>query len=237
MTAVTSFDVDIQRIVTLLHLSSPALPIGGFSYSQGLEAAVELGLIHDENSAQHWIEQQLTMVLARSEAPLWCLLFKAWQTQDLNSIEEWNQWFYATRESNELRQETEQMGRSLYKLVHELSWGNEASRTLLTRLTPLTLPCVHAFVCVSKGLSSKEALTAYLFTWLENQVSAAIKSVPLGQLSGQRILMHGMHLIPLVLNEALERSAENPPLLNAFSPQYAIIAARHESQFSRLFRS
>lgn len=237
MTLATTLDLNVQHIATLLHLSSPALPIGGFSYSQGLEAAVELNLVHDESSALNWIEQQLLMVMARSEAPLWCLLFDAWQRHNEHAVVEWNQWFYASRETQELRQETEQMGRSLYKLAQELKWGDTAARQLLKALDPLSLPCAHAFVCVSEKLPRDAALSSYLFTWLENQVAAAIKSVPLGQLAGQRILTRVMRRIPDVINQAMERSAAMPPLIDTFAPQYAIIASRHESQFSRLFRS
>lgn len=237
MISATALGLSVRQISSLLHLSSPALPIGGFSYSQGLEAAVELELIHNEATALEWIEQQLLIVLARSEGPLWCLLFEAWQTVDQNAISEWNEWFYASRESQELRQETEQMGRSLHKLTQELAIGDATAQALLKRLSPITLPCLHAFVCVSEQLPREAALTAYLFTWLENQVTAAIKSVPLGQLAGQRILTQIMRRIPEAVSEALERATASPPRLNAFAPQYAIVASRHESQFSRLFRS
>lgn len=237
MSSSAALGLNVQHVTTLLHLSSPALPIGGFSYSQGLEAAVELELVHDEPSALEWIEQQLHIVMARTEAPLWCLLFEAWQHQDQPALDEWNQWFYASRETQELRQETEQMGKSLQKLALELNWGDQNSHALLKGLTPLTLPCMHALVCVSEQLPKESALAAYLFTWLENQVTAAIKSVPLGQLAGQRILTQVSRQIPTALQEALERSRSSPPQLNAFAPQYAIIASRHESQFSRLFRS
>lgn len=237
MSSGSHLGLDAQHITRLLHLSSPALPIGGFSYSQGLEAAVELKLIHDESSALHWIEQQLQMVVARTEAPLWCLMYKAWQSHNWADLDEWNQWFYASRESQELRQETKQMGLSLYKLVVELNWGQPKELKQLAQLDPLTLPCVHAFACVSAQIPLEAALSGYLFTWLENQVAAAIKSVPLGQLAGQRILQHGMQRIPAIQHEAISRSSASPPLLNAFAPQYAIVASRHETQFSRLFRS
>lgn len=234
--AITS-DLNVQRITTMLHLSSPALPIGGFSYSQGLEAAVELGLVHDEPSTLDWIAQQLFIVQARSEGPLWYLLFQAWKNNNISQVTEWNQWFYASRETQELRQETEQMGRSLYKLALELEWANSVQQQTLTSLSPMTLPCVHALICVNEQLSYEAALTAYLFTWLENQVTAAIKSVPLGQLAGQRILTQVIRRIPEALTEALDRAKATPPKINAFAPQYAIIASRHETQFSRLFRS
>src|SRR5690606_19878216 len=100
------------RLAALQQLSSPALPIGGFSYSQGLEAAVELKLVHDAESARSWIHDQLHVVMAKAEAPLWCLLHQAWQDGDPEAVERWNQWFWASRETHELRQETEQMGAS-----------------------------------------------------------------------------------------------------------------------------
>lgn len=93
MNSASALALDPYQITRLLHLSSPALPIGGFSYSQGLEAAVELQLIHDEPTALHWIEQQLQRVIARTEAPLWCLMYQAWQAQDWPALDEWNQWF------------------------------------------------------------------------------------------------------------------------------------------------
>lgn len=230
-------NLDTAQLTALLHLSSPALPIGGFSYSQGLEAAVELKLIDDEQSVLAWIEQQLMIVMARSEAPLWCLLFDAWQAADEHAVKEWNQWFYASRETHELRQESEQMARSLAKLSQELGWGSADAHQTLTALKPVTLPTVHAFLCVFWKLPREAGLAAYLFTWLENQVTSAIKSVPIGQMAGQRILTRIRGQLQGALDVALKRSQAVPPLLDTFAPQYAIISSRHESQFSRLFRS
>lgn len=227
----------LDQLAVLQHLSSPALPIGGFSYSQGLEAAVELRLIHDEASAGGWIRDQLQTVMAGAEAPLWCLLFRAWRQNDLAAVRHWNAWFHASRETHEIRQESAQMGGSLYKLARELEWGNPAQRSALARITPPTLPAVHAFVSAVWLLPETAALSGYLFTWLENQVLAAIKSVPLGQLAGQRILDSTRRLLPQVAGEANTRSRATPPRLHTLAPQYAIVSARHESQFSRLFRS
>lgn len=230
-------EFDIDRLAALQQLSSPALPIGGFSYSQGLEAAVELKLIHDEASARTWIHDQLHGVMTAAEAPLWCLLFQAWQHQDFQAVEHWNQWFHASRETHELRQETEQMGGSLAKLAHELDWAGADRRQVLKTVRPVTLPLVHAFLCAEWKLPQRVGLTAYLFTWLENQVAAAIKSVPLGQLAGQRILTWLRTQLSDAVDEAIQNSATTPPTLRTFAPQYAIVSSRHESQFSRLFRS
>lgn len=229
--------VSLDSLTILQQLSSPALPIGGFTYSQGLEAAVELRLIHDEASATRWITAQLHAVMAPSEAPLWCLLFDAWQRQDEGAVRHWNEWFHASRETQEIRQEAEQMGQSLARLAQELSWVGGASLSLLDRLRPQTLPLVHSLVCATARIPEPAGLSAYLFTWLENQIAAAIKSVPLGQTAGQRILDGLRRQVPALVDEALGRSRATPPALHTLAPQYSIVSSRHASQFSRLFRS
>lgn len=226
-----------EQLTLLQQLASPALPIGGFSYSQGLEAAVELGLVHDEASAAHWIQDQLHSVIGHCEAPLWALLHQAWQAGSDDDVRHWNRWFFASRETKEIRNETEQMGVSLYKLALELDWLDEQARTRLKSLRPLCLPTVHAAIAQQADLPVQAGLNAYLYTWLENQVMAAIKSVPLGQVAGQRVLSQARRQIPDVARLALERSQQQPPALQTFAPQFSIVSARHESQFSRLFRS
>jgi len=228
---------DLERQAVLQQLSSPALPIGGFTYSQGLEAAVELGLVHDEASAGTWIEAQLNGVVADCEAPLWCLLFLAWTLRDTNDLRQWNEWFQASRETQEIRQETEQMGRSLVRLIDELAWGTDEQRAMLKALRPPTLPLAHSFACAAWEISALGGLSAYLFTWLENQVAAAIKSVPLGQTAGQRILDRLRRQLPILATQAYARSQASPPALHTLAPQYGIVSSRHATQFSRLFRS
>ncbi|MFT4100019.1 MAG: urease accessory UreF family protein [Burkholderiaceae bacterium] len=220
-----------------MHLASPALPIGGFSYSQGLEAAIDRGLVHDEASAGAWIGDALALTLAQAEAPLWLLQFDHWQRDDLAALSRWNDWFLASRESRELRLETEQMGWSLAQLIGRLGWGGERRARALADLGTVALPTAYAGAAQALGLARAAGLTAYLFGWAENQVAAALKAVPLGQLAGQRILsaMHGR--IPLVVAEAAERAAATPPRLSTLATQFGILSARHETQYSRLFRS
>lgn len=226
-----------EQLTLLQQLASPALPIGGFSYSQGLEAAVELRLVHDEATAAAWIQDQLHSVIGHCEAPLWALLHQSWHAGSSDSVRHWNRWFFASRETREIRSETEQMGWSLYKLALELDWLGEHARGLLEGLRPLCLPTVHAAIAVQADLPLHAGLTAYLYTWLENQVMAAIKSVPLGQVAGQRVLSQIRRQIPDTARLALQRSQRQPPALQTFAPQFSIVSARHESQFSRLFRS
>jgi len=238
MNTPTNKDVmDASQLTALLQLSSPALPIGGYSYSQGFEAAVDRQLIRDEATARVWIRQQLELVIAHCEAPVWILLFTAWADEDWQGLAYWNNWFHTSRESREMRQETGQMGWSLVKLATDLEWGQAAPRDRLAALSTVTLPAAHAYCANVLGIDKTKGLAAYLFTWLENQVMAAIKTVPLGQVSGQRILNQLRLCIPAICSEAMIRAEHQPPRIHTLAPQLAILSSRHETQYSRLFRS
>lgn len=229
--------IKAKQLATLLQLSSPSLPIGGFSYSQGLEAAVELGLIHDEPSAQEWIMSQLCGSLTHCEAPIYILLYQAWQTQNLPQIQHWSQWFFASRETQEARLETQQMAQAMLRLLEQLQWGEVEQRQLLHEPNLLVYPTMHSFAMQSASIPQQDSLVAYLFSWLENQVMAAIKSVPLGQTAGQRILQVGIQELDRLIAEASQRAEQEPPALETLAPMYGIVSASHETLFSRLFRS
>jgi len=229
--------MDNQRLTAILQLASPTLPIGGFSYSQAFEAAVEHRIVVDEAGALGWISDQLQIVIAQCEAPIWLLLFDAWADKEHTEALEWNQWFLASRETREARLETEQMGWSLARLASDLQWGNEGTRTLLSSASSITLPYAHAFCAHALEMDKLGGLTTYLFTWLENQVMAAIKAVPLGQVAGQRILNKARQLIPDIVLQAADRALATPPRLATLAPQFSILSSRHETQYSRLFRS
>ncbi|MEN7531323.1 urease accessory protein UreF [Cupriavidus sp. DL-D2] len=227
----------LSQLISLLHLASPALPIGGFSYSQGLEAAIDCGLVKDADSAANWIHDNLTHVQAQCEAPIWLLLHRAWASNDYASVARWNDWFHASRETSELRLETEQMGWSLAKLVAQMEWGDAPMREALNSMSPLCLPTAFTAACVALAIDERDGLGAYAFNWAENQVAAAIKAVPLGQVAGQRML-RGLHAAVLdAVDEAQRRTDAQPPQLSTFSPMLGLLSARHETQYSRLFRS
>ncbi|WP_019447466.1 urease accessory protein UreF [Cupriavidus sp. BIS7] len=227
----------LPQLISLLHLASPALPIGGFSYSQGLEAAIDCGLVNDAATAERWICDNLAHVQAQCEAPVWLLLHRAWREQDHASVRRWNDWFHATRETSELRLETEQMGWSLAKLIAQMGWGDDTLQGLLRDMSPVCLPTAFSAACAALQIDARDGLAAYAFNWAENQVAAAIKAVPLGQVAGQRIL-RGLHGVVLeVVDEAVRRANADPPQLSTFSPMLGLLSARHETQYSRLFRS
>ncbi|AHG64294.1 urease accessory protein UreF [Advenella mimigardefordensis] len=221
----------------LMRLSSPALPVGGFSYSQGLESAVELGIVKNEADAGQWIEETLHTVMTGCDAVIWIVLSRAWRLQDFNVIRQWNQWYYASRETAEARAETTQMGISLINLIGALQWASGNEYTLLTKLDAPCFPTVHACAVAALKLPEEAGVTALLFAWVENQVMAAIRTIPLGQTAGQRLLSALIPQLDLAVRAAQNMASQTPPAIRTLAPQYAVVAARHESQFSRLFRS
>jgi urease accessory protein len=218
-------------LAKLLQLASPALPVGAFSYSQGLEAAVEAAIVRDRESAQRWIGDIAALALARWELPMLARLMAAWNANDGEGVARWNARFLATRETAELRAETVQMGYSLTRLVVEL--GLPSVKALATLDEP-AFPTAFAFAAARWSIEPRDALAAYLWSWMENAVLAAVKCVPLGQTDAQRTLLGlGESIEPLV-TEALALDDES--MVNAL-PRLAILSARHETQYSRLFRS
>jgi urease accessory protein len=217
--------------VRLLQLASPALPVGAYSYSQGLEAAVEAGIIHDAGTAARWIGDVLTLSVVGMEAPLLLRLVAAWESNDEERVRRWNDELIASRETAELRAETLQMGYSLRRLVREL--GVEGASGL-DAFEELAYPAAFAFAVAAWRIDAREALAAYLFAWIENQVLAAVKTVPLGQTQGQRILLDLAQRIGPAVESAAALGDDD---LSNLAPGLALLSARHETQYSRIFRS
>ena len=224
----------IPKLIALLHLASPALPIGGFSYSQGLEGALDAQIVYDAESARTWIQSGLEHVLAVNELPMLSIIYGNWENGDIPEIERLNVRILASRESSELRQETEQMGWSLAQLALSLRWHDEGRQAALRSLRPICLPTAFAYACGALGVDRESCVTAYCFSWVENQVTAAIKSVPLGQNAGQKILF-AMH--PVITGVVLKAIATAPDQISTSAPHLGILSARHATQYSRLFRS
>jgi urease accessory protein len=223
-----------QALLQLMWLASPALPVGGFSYSEGLEAAVDAGLADTEATAQHWLLDQLGLALGRADLAVVAQAFGAWQQHDLARITALNDWVRSTRESSEFRQQAEQMGRSLCDWLRQRQPDDPRVAALGTLRPAPTWPVAYALAAVHTGAPLREALLAHAFGWAENMVQAAIKSVPLGQSAGQRMLGALSQAIPGVVDAAMALPEGER---QAFSPMLAILSARHEAQYSRLFRS
>jgi urease accessory protein len=218
-------------LTRLLQLASPVLPVGAYSYSQGLEAAIEAGIVRDAQSTQAWVEDVLRFNVASLEAPVLLRLMAAWRENNALGVRQWNALFLASRESAEIRAETAQMGYSLARLLRELG---EATPDAFDDLEDVAFPTAFAFAAAKWRIDPRDALAGYLWSWAENQVMAALKAVPLGQTDGQRLLLK----LGDVIDAAATRAAtlEDDAMVN-FAPGLALLSARHETQYSRLFRS
>lgn len=226
-----------RALLKLLHLGSPMLPVGAFSYSQGLEWAVEAGTIVDRSGAETWIFDVLRWSLGRFEAPLLIAAHRRWTAIDDAQVDELNRWMLATRETRELRAETEQLGYSLRRWCRDSAAVDASTLARLDAIDTPTWPVTFAAVASSWAIGSHDMLSTYLWTWVENQVGAALKAVPLGQTDGQKILLAAPAVIDSVAIAAVTLASGHPREWPTQCPGLAIASSRHETQYSRLFRS
>lgn len=210
-----------MSLAKLLQLASPTLPVGAYSYSGGLEAAIEAGVVKDAATAAQWIGDVLEHSVARMEAPIAFALFKS------GEFSQWNERFLASRETAELRAETVQMGYSLNRLLKDLGVGE-------VPVDEPSFPAAFAFAARHWKIEPEAALQAYLWAWLENQVMAAVKAVPLGQTDGQRMLLALGERISALLPKIASMKDDD---IGNFAPGLAMLSSQHETQYSRLFRS
>lgn len=213
----------------LWQLISPALPVGAYAYSEGLEYAVHAGWVSDEGQAGTWIGGQAVHTVGVLDLPVLLRLQDAWDRGDGEGVRYWNAWLLAARESGELRAADQQLGRALLRLLRDLEVAGAAD-------APRECAFATAFALASHAwaVPAADAAAGYLWAWVENQVAAAVKLIPLGQTAGQRLMGEVAALIPA----AVERAATLPDEdLGALAPALGIASARHETQYSRLFRS
>ena len=221
-------------LLQLMRLASPSLPVGSFSYSEGLEAAVENGHLAGEAQTLAWLRDQLALALTCSDLAVVAQAMRAWKLGDLDRIVALNDWFATTRESREFRQQGEQMGRSLAQWLRHVD-PPDPRLAALEALTPApTWPVAFALAGAATGAPVRDVMVAFAGGWAENMVQAAMKAVPLGQAGGQRVLAGLAADIPAAVD-----SARALPFgeMQAFTPMLAIVSSQHEAQYSRLFRS
>jgi urease accessory protein len=218
----------------LLQLASPMLPVGAYCYSQGLEWAIESGEVKDVASAQAWIGDSLQIYQARFELPVLYRLYQAWQAGDLAAVQAWDSFYQAGRDTAEGWAETRQMGYSLRRLLNDLKPMSETLVAQVNTLESPAFPTLYAAIAQHWQIPAEQALHGYVWGWLENQASAAMKTVPLGQVAGQTILLAMGEQLPQVVAGAM---ALPDDAMSNFNPLLSIAGCQHETQYSRLFRS
>lgn len=219
------------HLLRLLQLVSPSLPTGAFSYSQGLEWAVEAGWIHNGPTLQEWLTDLAEQSMVYVDIPLLRRMYEACDQQRLEDLAHWCSMLLACRESSELRMEEYNRGRAQTALLQSLDvplancWEQTLSRSQLAGFS---------LAASSWQIPLQEAAFGYTWAWLENQVLAGVKIIPLGQSEGQRILMHLASLIPDTVERGLTISDNE---IGAASPVLALASSLHETQYTRLYRS
>ena len=218
-------------LLKLLQLSSPTLPVGAFAYSQGLESAIDSGLIKDSKALREWLLDSLNLSLQNVDIPIFKRVYRAWQNDDMDEVLHWNQQLRAQRETSELRDEDHHLGLALARLLRDL--GMSEAGDLHTR-NDLCFITLFTLASTKWNINLEQAANGFVWAWLDNQIAAAIKLVPLGQTDGQRALSDLLPEIPQIVEAgfAIEDEA-----IGASLPMMAILSAQHETQYSRLFRS
>lgn len=214
-----------------MHLVSPALPVGAYAYSQGQEYAVELGYLNDFESSRQWIDGVFRHSFSNLDLPLLGRLYEAWADNQVADVQHWNEFLLASRESAEFELEDQQLGRALIRLLASLGVSQAQQ---WPRKTPVAFASAFALAGVHWSVAKQDLLQGFCWSWLENQVAAATKLVPLGQTQAQQLLMELMPVVEPCCSQALSIADHD---LGAGLPALALLSAQHETQYSRLFRS
>jgi urease accessory protein len=215
----------------LLQLVSPSLPVGAFTYSQGIEWAVEAGWIRDAEDLHAWLRELIAGTLAQLEIPVLVRLYQACVDADREALRYWSRFLLASRETAELRSEERQRGRALATLLVNLNVPR--AREWHAELARCQTSC-FALACAAWQIPPRDAALGYAWSWLENLVLAAVKLIPLGQTAGQQVL----HRLSADLPPAIEQGLTlEDDAIGASTPALAIASSLHETQYTRLFRS
>jgi len=218
-----------QKLLHLMHLVSPALPVGAYAYSQGQEYAVESGWLKGDGALAEWISGVLRFSVGCLDLPVLLRLHAAWAANDAEKVNEWNHFVRANRETSELLLEDEQLGQALQRLLASLDIQSK-----IKIAAPSSFVTQFALAGVRWQISSDDLIQGFAWSWLENQIAAATKIVPLGQTHAQQLLVELMALIPEVCAKAKQLSDDE---IGIGLPALAIASSLHERQYSRLFRS
>lgn len=221
-------------LLGLLQLVSPALPIGAFAWSQGLESAFELGWVTNEQQLGNWLEGVLADGLTRCELPVLARLYAGWANRDSEDLAYWDDWLQANRETAELSDEDTRLGQALWRLLSSLEL-QPCSELLDAQLPDApTYVTLFAWTAYQRQVPIRQSLLGFAWSWLENQLAVACKALPLGHTAAQRLNEQLRPQLVAAVDKALELTDEQ---LGAILPGVALGSSHHETQYSRLFRS
>lgn len=218
-------------LLRLLQLASPALPVGAFNFSQGLEFANDCGWVASEEQAGEWIRGVARHSLGTLDLPLLLRLHAAWNAGDGMRALQLSRELLASRETAELRAEEIHLGQSLARIL--TAHGLDAARSW-QRHDGATYAAMFALAGADAGATAGDCALAYAWAWAENQVTAAVKLVPLGQTAGQRVLERIRLILPELLAHAATLADED---IGSATPLAMMASCWHETQYTRLFRS
>lgn len=226
-------DYTYQSFLSILQLASPALPLGAYSYSEGLEF-LTINQITNQEQLYSWLKQELMWGTIRVESALMLRACDCTIKKDLEKLSYWNNWLTANRETNELRQQSWQMGNSLMKLLSSLDSGGKLERIKISLSPPYNYAIAFGIAVANWDIELELALLGYLQNWATNLINAAVKLIPLGQTAGQKILWQ---LNPAILQQSRLIFNLKDDSLNSCSLGLGLASMRHEHQYCRLFRS
>lgn len=212
-----------------MHLVSPALPVGAYAYSQGLEYAVDSGWLKTEMDLTEWLRGVMERGFGQLDAPVMLRCLEAWRTGDPVSLQYWNDYLLACRETSELLLEDTQLGMALQRLLKSLRVPGADKE-----FENVSFACQFALACCHWKIANVDAVQGFIWAWLENQIAAATKLVPLGQTQAQKILLQLLEKIPAVAADAMRFGDGD---IGWSLPGVVLASAKHERQYSRLFRS
>lgn len=223
----------------LFQLVSPALPVGAFSYSEGLEALQQAGRLAGVEPLASWLQAELQRGAVALETAALSGLQHDWQrwrqgdAAAAASLVDRDGWLLAQREAQPVRQQQRQMGQSLLQLLADLK-GSAAAAQPPQPLTALAWPAAFAAACCALQIASPAMEEAYLYSWVANQISAAVRLVPLGPTQGQQLQWR---LAPLLVKRAAHLATADPTSLWNGGVGAGLAQLRHDELYSRLFRS
>lgn len=224
-----------NNLLLLLQLCNSSLPLGAYSYSEGLEFWVENGDINDAQTLRQWLENELIYGSIRLEGAIALRAYNCYLNGDSERLYYWNNWLSASRETKELREQSWQMGKSFCRLILSLIPDESKLHSVINNFdSPCNGAIAFGIITAHSGISPQQMLWGYLHNWLNNIVNGGVKLIPLGQTEGQKLILN-LHSTIISSSEQIMNLQDEQLASCSWGLSFASI--HHETLYSRLFRS